>query len=218
MKRTQTRIIAVLNIKGGVGKTTIVTNLAAIAHLRGSSTLIVDMHDKGSAARWYEMRREGSKLEGLDVVKFDKPLGASQYRSLCERAEVAFLDGPATTESVTRAAAVGADIVIVPVLPGQFDVWGGDETFQLLDEADQIRAEMGRPPVARLLVVNQAAHTRVTKEAPETLRALGRVAKTMLHKRTLYTVAQNAKETVITYQPKGRAAEEVLSLYREVMR
>jgi chromosome partitioning protein len=212
------RIVAVLNIKGGVGKTTLVTNLAAAAHLRGLSTLIVDLHDKGSASRWYEMRREGSKLEGLDVVKFDKPLGPSQYRSICERADLAFLDGPATTENVTRAAAVGADLVLVPVLPGQFDVWGGDETFQIVDQADEIRGEMGRPAVRRVLVVNQAAHTRVTQEAPEALRGLGHVAKTMLRKRTVYTVAQNAKETVLTYQPKGRAAEEVLALYREVMR
>ncbi len=55
--------IAVLNQKGGVGKSTLSTNLAAAAHLAGRRTLVLDLDRQGSAFDWYSARAEGSPLK-----------------------------------------------------------------------------------------------------------------------------------------------------------
>lgn len=48
--------IAVLQQKGGSGKTTLATNLAAAAHLDGLRTLLIDMDRQGSALDWASAR------------------------------------------------------------------------------------------------------------------------------------------------------------------
>ena len=74
--------IAVLNQKGGVGKSTLSTNLAAAAHLKGKRSLVVDLDAQGSAFDWYAARAEGSELAGLAVVKADRALSLSRFREI----------------------------------------------------------------------------------------------------------------------------------------
>src|SRR6266545_854620 len=102
--------IAVLNQKGGVGKTTLATNLAAASHLKGRRTLLIDMDRQGSALDWSAARLEGSKLAGLAVVKLDKALALPRFREITEGYEVVFLDGPPRLGDITRSAAVAADV------------------------------------------------------------------------------------------------------------
>ena len=49
-------IVAVLNPKGGSGKTTLATNLARACHDRGLKTLLVDSDPQGSASDWHAAR------------------------------------------------------------------------------------------------------------------------------------------------------------------
>lgn len=113
--------IAVLNQKGGVGKTTIATNLAAAAWLDGRRTLLIDLDRQGLALDWYAARAEGSKLSGLAAVKVDKALAVPRFREITVGYDVVILDGPPRLGDVTRSAAVAADTVLVPVQPGPFD-------------------------------------------------------------------------------------------------
>jgi len=110
--------IAVLNQKGGVGKTTLATNLAAAAHLGRKRTLLIDLDQQGSALDWYNARQEGSKLAGLATVKFDRALSLPKYREIASGFDVVVLDGPPRLGTLTRSAAVLADIVVMPVRPG----------------------------------------------------------------------------------------------------
>ena len=47
------KVVAVLNQKGGVGKTTLATNLARALHLEGATVLLVDSDPQGSARDWH---------------------------------------------------------------------------------------------------------------------------------------------------------------------
>ena len=55
--------VAVLQQKGGSGKTTLAINLAAAAHLDGGRALVVDMDRQASAFDWSAARQDGSELE-----------------------------------------------------------------------------------------------------------------------------------------------------------
>ena len=63
------RVIAVLNQKGGSGKTTIATHLARSLQLDGDSVLLVDSDPQGSARDWAAVREE----QPVTVVGIDRP-------------------------------------------------------------------------------------------------------------------------------------------------
>jgi chromosome partitioning protein len=211
--------IAVLNQKGGVGKTTLATNLASAAHLEGQRTLLIDMDRQGTALDWSTARGEGSKLEGLATVKVDKALAIPRFREVSAGYDVVLLDGPARLGDVTRSAAVAADVALIPVQPGQFDLWACEETLKVLADADAIRAELGRAPVRRLFVVSRAmARTVLAQEAPKVLAEKGEVSKVVIHNRIAFTEAQTTGESVLTMQPKGPAASEIRALYKSLIK
>ena len=54
-----------------------------------------------------------------------------------------FLDGPPRLGDVTQSAAVAADVAVLPIQPGPFDFWAVAETLESLDQADQIREQLG---------------------------------------------------------------------------
>src|SRR5689334_17386940 len=110
--------VAVLNQKGGVGKTTLAINLAAVAHVEKRRTLLVDMDEQGSAAEWYAARADDSPLAGLVVVKMDRPLTLPKFRELATGYDFVVLDGPPRLDRVSVSAAVAADVVLMPVSPG----------------------------------------------------------------------------------------------------
>ncbi len=212
-------IIALLNQKGGVGKTTLALNLASAAHLAGKRTLLVDLDRQGSALDWYAARSERpeSKLAGLVTVKLDRVVSARQFAELGAGYDVLVLDGPARLGELTRSAAIAADLVVIPVQPGPFDLWAGGETLASLDQADAIRAELGRPPVTRTWVVNRASTgTKLARQAPAVLATAGAVAPTVVHQRIAFASSAAIGESVLTTDPDSPAAREVLGLYHDI--
>jgi chromosome partitioning protein len=209
--------IAVLNQKGGVGKSTLATNLAAAAHLRKKRVLVVDLDSQGSALDWYSARSEGSELDGLAVVKADKVLSLTRFREIAGTYDIVVLDGPPKLGDMTRSAAVAADVVLIPVQPGPFDLWSAGETQKLLDSADETRADLRRGKVRRLYVLNRAhRHANVSRNAVAAVEEAGRLASTVIHQRVVFAEAAAVGESVLTVQPGGPAAEEIRRLYREV--
>lgn len=209
--------IAVLNQKGGVGKSTVATNLAAAAHLDGKRTLIVDLDEDGSAFEWYAARSDDSALAGLTVVKADRPLAPARFREISSSYDVVILDGPPSKGALPRSAAIAADLVLVPVQPGAFDMWKTSGLLEFIADANEARAERGRDAVRVVFVVNRAdAKTVVGRRAQSVLREVA-VTDVVLHQRIAYVEAAAGGESVLTTEPKGAAAHEIRRLYREVM-
>jgi chromosome partitioning protein len=134
--------IAVLLQKGGSGKTTLAVNLAA--HLEGRRTLVVDMDRQASALDWSAARQDGSTLDRLAVVKADRAIALPRFKEIVRGYEYVFLDGPPRLGDVTQSAAVAADVAVLPIQPGPFDSWAVAETLESLDQADQVREQLGR--------------------------------------------------------------------------
>jgi chromosome partitioning protein len=175
------------------------------------------MDVQGSAADWYQARSDTSPLAGLVVVRMDKRLTLPKFRELAAGYDFVVLDGPPRLDEVTCSAAVAADVVLVPVSPGPFDLWATSSTLATLDRADEIRAQLDREPVRRAFVLNRAeVGTTLTRDTPEVLAERGEVLDTVVHQRIAFKKAALAGESVISLGGDEAAASEVQALYRAI--
>jgi chromosome partitioning protein len=209
--------VAVIQQKGGSGKTTLAINLAAAAHLEGRRTLVVDMDRQASAFDWSAARRDGSELEGLAVVKADRAIPLPRFKEISRGYDYVFLDGPPRLGDVTQSAAVAADVAVLPIQPGPFDFWAVAETLESLDTADGIREQLGRKPIRRVFVINRAAkNTKLAREAEDELRRSGGELAGIVHQRIAFPDASSQGESVLTTRGGNLAADDIKRLWREL--
>jgi chromosome partitioning protein len=116
-------VIAVVGLKGGVGKTTLAVGLAEAAAVEFGSALLVDADPQGSAVEWSEMATEGGVALTAEVVSAPtadlkrrlEGIGADRY-------EVVVIDTPPGSLPIIEGALAAADVAAVPVRPTVLDV------------------------------------------------------------------------------------------------
>ena len=117
------RMILVASSKGGAGKTTVATNLAAHFAVEGKATAILDADRQKSSTHWCEKRA------AMDTAVL--PLDGSRRgwdKSLPEGIQRLVVDAPAGAMGDDLTAFLDrADAVVVPVLPsmtvGRVQAW-----------------------------------------------------------------------------------------------
>ena len=110
------RKIMVLNPKGGCGKTTLATNLAAHYAAAGKAVSLVDLDVQKSAAEWWQAR--DAERPPIDLVEPDN----GRVR-IPPKSEVAVLDAPAAVHGKDLTAMVKrAETLLIPVLPSPVDI------------------------------------------------------------------------------------------------
>ena len=115
----KTMIIAILNQKGGVGKTTLSVNLAAALALSGARTLLVDADPQASALDW-QAARKGESL--FPVVGIAKPTLHKDVPGLAGGYEHIVIDGPPRANDLAKSAIMAAELIVIPVQPSPYDV------------------------------------------------------------------------------------------------
>src|SRR5690606_24427229 len=100
------KVIAVLNQKGGAGKTTIATHLARALQLDGSDVLLVDSDPQGSARDWAAVRED----QPVTVVGIDRPTIDRDVRAIGER-DFVVIDGAPQAADLAVSAIKAADFV-----------------------------------------------------------------------------------------------------------
>lgn len=126
-------IVAVLNTKGGVGKTTAALNLVVARALEGRDVLAVDGDRQGSLIEAMTLREGGPQIA---VAHYADGQQLRQQVTLAkDRYADIVIDAGGRDNSALRAALMLADLVLIPFQPRSFDVWALDDMAALLAEA-----------------------------------------------------------------------------------
>jgi chromosome partitioning protein len=191
-------IISAVNQKGGTGKTTVATNLAACFAAEGRDVLLIDADPQHSALDWRADRpadRPPVHTIGLPVRNLHREIDPFRRKY-----EVILIDGGGRVNATARAAIMVADFVIIPTLPSKPDILSTQDFFkEVIADVATIRDVQGA------VLLNQLqAGTVVSRRSEEYVKSLGYpVFKTLLHQ----YVAYRAHRATISVTPARSQAD-----------
>ena len=199
-------VIVFASHKGGSGKSTLAARLAAQAHRRLRSILLIDADPQGSLTRWHKTRGSGepplcTATEAVaDLIKTAWLWGY----------EWVFIDTPNMSEVVTDAIRV-ATLVVIPARLTLFDMVALMKTMNLC-------RKLGKPYA---VVINGVEVTNTewpsVGEARQVLTRLNvPVWSGQITQRTSYSLALAEGEGTKGYEPNSEAAAEVAALWNTI--
>lgn len=203
-------IIAVVNQKGGAGKTTIALNLAAALAAEGRRVLLVDADPQQTAQDWAAVRASQPPFQVVGLAKpvlhRDLPQMASDYDHIV-------IDGAPRNYEVARSAIAAADLVLIPVQPSGADFWASRETVGLVKEAHGFKETQK----SVFVISRKIGRTVLGRDIAD---ALAEFEIPILHagttQRVIYAEALTGGTTVIEQHPRGPAADEIRAILSEL--
>jgi chromosome partitioning protein len=153
-----TKIIGVIQVKGGAGRSTVSTNLAGELSKQGKTVLIDCDMPQGTAASWYAVR-QGKGKEGNLVA--DTAMNHRELVAKVEQhqdADYIVLDGPPRIAELTKAILILADLCLIPVGASAAEIWATGDILTLIEEANKVK-----PVKARMLWTRYRPHTRLAQ-------------------------------------------------------
>ncbi len=136
------RHIIVLNSKGGCGKSTIATNLAAYYATQDKKVAIVDYDPQASSLDWVD-RRPASRPAVIAVN------GAAEgMKHLPRNSEVVIVDAPARVQGKELTDLVRhSDTIIVPILPSSIDIQAAGRFITELKQVGKVERKQAKVAV-----------------------------------------------------------------------
>lgn len=204
-----TTSVCVINGKGGCGKTTVATHLAAALSASGLNTLLVDLDRHNGATRWHKMRPKTAAKIGLTNWK-------KEFGAVPKGTQRVVIDCPASLR-LPRVQEIVAesDLLIVPLLPSIFDQHATKLFLQRLQKIKKVRS--GRKEI---LIVHNRCRERssASRQLDEYLANLGHDAFARITDRTLYPHLAAQGLTVFdgTAKPVQKLQEEWMPLIEEI--
>lgn len=207
-----THVTAVVNQKGGAGKTTLAMNLAAGLSRRGE-TAVIDLDPQGSSRQWATL---GSAPFPATVKQMSGKWDAQSLQKGFRAYRYTVLDCPPSLDSHASLQALRAcDIALIPILPSPVDLWASLRLPQEIAEARKVNRKL-----RAFLVLNQmeprSALSASMREALEEFDIT--VLDAVMRRRAVYRGA--ALDGVSVYQLGGRgtqAAAEIEAIINEVI-
>jgi chromosome partitioning protein len=130
-------ILAVGNVKGGVGKSLLSVNIAAALALQGRDVLLIDGDDQASAATFAQIRAE-QPVNQFATVQLQGAAIRQQMRALAEKYDEIVIDVGGRDTGSLRAALTVADAILIPFQPRSVDLWTADRIAALVAEARHV--------------------------------------------------------------------------------
>lgn len=208
-------IVALLNQKGGVGKTTLALHLAGEWARQGQRVTVIDADTQKSALDWSQQRARGGMPQLFSVIGLPRDNLHREAPELARDVDHVVIDGPPRVASLMRSALLAADIVLIPVQPSPFDGWGTAAMLTLLSEARIYRPQLLARFVlnrcgARTVIALETALSLTDHDPPLLVSRIGQYVA--------FAEAAQSGRLVWEAQTASPAAREIATLAAEVAR
>lgn len=203
-------ILAVGNIKGGVGKTTLAVNIAIARALEGRDVLLVDGDEQRTAMTFTDLRTEHIGSPGYTVVSLQGTILRTQVRQLAKKYDDIVIDVGGRDTGSLRAALTVSETLLIPVQPRSFDIWAVDQVADLVKEALEINE------LRAVAVINAAdAQGRDNEEASQVIAAVEGIEmlQITIGRRKAFPNSAALGRSVLEQNPKdAKAVDELAAL------
>jgi len=210
-------IILIGGEKGGTGKTTLATNLAAMRALAGRDVLLIDTDPQGSANYWAQSRDDEEISPRIPCIqKFGKSL-PRDVQDLATRYQDIIIDAGGRDSVELRSALVIVEKVYIPIQPSQFDIWTLNQMDELVESA-----KVFNPDLQAKVIISRSSTNPSVHESAETGKLLDdfdnlKLADVIIRDRIAYRKAAKEGLSIIELKPKASIAQqEIKALYQEV--
>lgn len=204
-------VIAVLNQKGGSGKTTIATHLTRALQLLGHQVLLVDSDPQGSARDWAAAAEE----QPVAVVGIDRPTVHRDLKAVARGCDIVVIDGAPQASDLAVSAIKSASVVLIPVQPSPYDIWATSDLVDLIKQ----RIEVTDGTLKAAFVISRAIKgTKIGNEVASALAAYGLpILNSRITQRVAYPSTAAIGSTVMDSEPDGEASKEIFALANELL-
>jgi len=206
-------IVALLNQKGGVGKTTLALHLAGAWARQGCRVTVIDADPQGSALDWSEQRAKEGGPRLFGVLGLARDTLHREAPEIARGVDHVVIDGPPRIAGLMRSALLAADLVLVPAQPSPFDGWASGEMLNLIREARTFRPEL----LARFVLNRCAGRTIIARETGDALAEHDPpVLAARIGQRVAFANAARTGQLVFEVETGAAAAREMTALGAEI--
>ena len=220
------KTIALVQLKGGTGKSTIATNLAVGLSKHGKTVLIDGDPPQYSSASWFAVRHQGAEdPEDLTCVMSDEPENGDGRNLLSQIAELknqgvdfVVIDCAPRLAMTSRVALLTSDLALIPLGSSFTDVWATQDALPLIKEA--LADDVNPTLKIRAVWSRFKSGTKMASKMEQDLSSIFpfQVMQTKLNDRIAYAEAFGLGLTVSELSSASKSSkEEVHQLITEVI-
>lgn len=219
-------VVSAINLKGGVGKSTLVVNLAAQLARKGR-VIILDLDPQQSAVMWARQAKASGK-KSFDLARDVYPISlegkkpALAFRKELDRLMVVnevdycLVDTPPQLSDPGLVAALLSDLVLIPVTPSPLDVWAAKSALDAARDAHETRGT-GLPDIV-LVPMRIVQGTVIGRDLPDILKSWGESITPPISQRVAIAESAMVGQTIDQYQPGSPGHKEFMELSNYIIK
>jgi chromosome partitioning protein len=196
-------IIAVINQKGGCGKTTISLNLAHAFALDGFKVLVGDNDPQGSTRKWVEDAKDCL----FTVVAFDKNNLQQDIKKIDDNFDIIIIDGAPQIQALSIAVLQVADFALIPVQTSKYDIDSSVDYIQIIKAKQK-----AFPAFKAAFVLNRVIkNTNISEQAIQQIKKHDLpLLKSYTTQKVVYMECAEESKTVFDFKKKNKLSKSAI--------